>query len=346
VSAKRTPTAARREELKDEVLNEIWRMLSIEDPWAVRAPGSITWWAHRVAQHVRITDGGRPGGQHKRLRVSIEMDCLRGVAFDEAALSRLDRVNRLTTLAGLATESDTGRIFVASTAYVGEANVSWKKMLLGLTAGLSAALGHALSLSAADWGPGALVDESAHPVSGPRPDVDDILAVPAKVFCYYGAGESLFIGKDMEALQAIRPRPWVLASGGSDEFTAGFPFWGYLPAMMSGKTLDTALLQVTTEERNPTYGSGALLRLTLPLQLDEKMGLDVAAHLNRRESTEWTGFDHLGAWCANPPLRSVTYVCFLPSKLKQQLPPALLQMVWNMAARARWAAAVFGKADA
>ncbi len=42
----------------------------------------------------------------------------------------------------------------------------------------------------------------------------------------------------------------------------------------------------------------------------------------------------------------MTYASFLPSRIRDQVPVALRVMVWNMAARARWAAGVFGKSDA
>ena len=322
-------------------------MLSIEKEWAVREPSSLTWWAHRLAQRIRISKGG-PGARRGRVRVSIETDCLRDVVFDNGVLARADFANRLTTLAGFTAEPSTGRLFVASTAYVSKDNVSGQKIMLGLAAGLSATRAHAHAKGASDWGPSARADESAHPVSGLRQDEDDILSVPGKVFCHYGAGESSFIGEQIDSLHQIRPRPWVLATGGGSGFTAEFPFWGYIPAISGGsrKGPDTALLQVTTDERNPTYGSGALLRLTLPLALGEEECIETAARLNLRESTEWTGFDHLGAWCANPNLHAVTYVSFLPSRIRDQVHVALRGMVWNMAARARWAAGVFGKCDA
>ena len=42
--------------LTAEILDEIWRMLSIEEPWAVRTPDKITWWAHRTAQRITVSD--------------------------------------------------------------------------------------------------------------------------------------------------------------------------------------------------------------------------------------------------------------------------------------------------
>jgi hypothetical protein len=344
-TSRRRPTVASA--LSEEVLDRIWKLLSIEEEWAVREPWSLTWWAHRLAQRIRISKDA-PGGRRGRLRVSIETDCLRGLVFDHAGFARADAGNRLTTLAGFTQDPSTGRLFAASTAYVRKENIAWQKIILGLTAGLSATRAHGYARGASEWGPTAQADESAHPVNGFRPDEDDILWVPAQAFKPHGAGESLFIGGQMSSLLQIRPRPWVLASGGPTGITAEFPFWGYQPAgfVSSRKGPETALLQVTTNEKNPTYGSGALLRLSLPLALEGDECVETAARLNLRETTEWTGFDHFGAWCANPRMHSVTYVTFLPSGMHDQVPVVLRSMVWNMAARAKWAAGVFGECDA
>ncbi len=228
------------------------------------------------------------------------------MVFDRVALARADCGEQADDARRVHRGPSTGRLFAVSTAYVKKSNVSWQGHILGLTAGLSATRAHAHAKGASDWGPTARADESAHPVSGFRQDEDDILWVPGKVFCHYGAGESFFVGEQIDALHRMRPRPWVLATGGDSGFTAEFPFWGYSPAIFMGsqKGTETALLQVTTDERNPTYGSGVLLRLTLPSRARRR---GVRRHGSPPQSPREHGVDGLRSSSA-PGARIRTFI--------------------------------------
>ena len=178
--------------------------------------------------------------------------------------------------------------------------------------------------------------------------MDDILNVPIQM-AEDGKAPSRFAGELVERLAAPNSPVTSLASlsnGSATGFTAEFPYAGPRPAVAlagSQSPVETALLQVFTDQPHPQLGSGALVVLSLPVKLaaDDKDGTAAYANaLNFLEGTTDTGTSMLGAWCVDPTdPDSTAFVTFVPSAIARG---GILEnlCVYN-AVRTTWAHSVF-----
>jgi len=224
----------------------------------------------------------------------------------------------------------------AMTVY--QENLQWAKHLFLSVVGIQAADAHIkIGLGEVFH---AEPDASAHPTNGRRSQPDDTLDIIRSVFVPQGQGPAPFVAAEFEAALAMDPTPWVLANADGTGLTAEFPFSGGRPAVdqsMTGRggAPETALFTATAETRHPQLGSGALLRLALPVVLDPHQAADLAMRLNRLQVTEYADAPFLGAWCPDHHTNGVSFVTFLPSATHR---PGLLKvMAFNAALHTNWA---------
>jgi hypothetical protein len=99
----------------------------------------------------------------------------------------------------------------------------------------------------------------------------------------------------------------------------------------------TSTIFVHANADHPTYGSGALVVLQLPLEFSPVEVPMLANGLNGAEAREFTGFDFLGAWVPDPsePTR-LSFATFWPSGFA--MPSLIEATVQNLAMRNLWAA--------
>jgi hypothetical protein len=210
--------------------------------------------------------------------------------------------------------------------------VKWAQDLATSAIALQAAEGHGKVAALAELLKGK-VDSTCHPRSGERCVPDDMLNVIEHVFMPHGQRASPFTEAEFQSV--LNTRPGVLASGGGAGLTVEFPFVGGMPAGFS-RDLETALLQATGTQENPQLGSGALLRLSLPLGGAPERLDHMAQSMNYAETQDWTGAPLLGAWCTDERL-GLTFVSFLPTFIYR---PGLLNVMVQYAERrttwARW----------
>jgi hypothetical protein len=170
-----------------------------------------------------------------------------------------------------------------------------------------------------------------------------MLGIIETTFVPAGNEPSPFKQAEFDRLVAMETPPWVLATGGGPGLTAEFPFTGDRPAAWLRATgsedgPETALLKVNAAERHPQLGSGALLRLDLPIRVPEDGAARPAMTLNAAETTDWAEAHFLGAWC--PHDEGVTFASFLPARL--YTPGLLHSMIVCAAQRTEWARQFLG----
>ena len=120
--------------------------------------------------------------------------------------------------------------------------------------------------------------------------------------------------------------------------TAEFPLDNNSLSATAGDN-NTAMLQISRENRHPDIGPGLFIVLQMPHRIGDEKELErVINALNQSESLPLDSPPHFGAWCVGASLGdNPSYVTFLPNSL--HLPGIALNFaVWNFH-RAQFAAA-------
>jgi hypothetical protein len=315
--------------------------MKVDDKWSAREPRELSWWGHRLAQHV-WAEPARSSHDHEVVRVHATTALLRDVPDTPEMRARLATLNRFVSLGAFVWLPERRRIVLRCAACFHAGNLAWLQPLFLAAVGIQAADAHIKVDGLADL-LGGKPDASAHPRSGPRPEPDDMLNVIAAVFAPGGAGPSPWTGADFKAAADMTPRPWVLATADDAGLTAEYPLARDLPAV-AGKGPETALFTASSTDRHPQLGGGLLLRLQLPFPFTESHGSEVACNLNALETAGDRNTHTLGAWCVGPAgpgptaRQSVTFVSFIPAAAYRK---GLLQVLAvEMALRTRWIASV------
>lgn len=316
------------------VLDFVFKSMMIDTEWSVREPRGFTWWAHRFAQRV-WAEPARLDAAGEAIRVHAETDLLHKIPSNPQTAERFAVLNRSASLSAFVWDPEKERASLHCSAYVHAENVGWLKYLLAAAVSIQVADAH-IKVDGLAKVLGGEPDVSGHPSHGPRKAMDDMLNIIEGLFVPAGRDPSPFTEADFSAALGMKPNPWLLATGGPAGMTAEFSFSDDVPAALGGK--GTALFQASAEGSHPQLGSGALLRLTLPVELAADRAALLVGELNAAETREWGRCHLLGAWCTDPT--GITFVTFLPAAVHRR---GLLEaMVWSMALRARWAKEYLG----
>ena len=331
-----------------QAVDALFKRLMIEEEWSVRKPRGFTWWAHRVAQHV---EAGRPSwdGEREACALRVWTDVAKDV--DPTRAARVVGIaNIQQTLNALVWDSRERAIAECCTVVVTDQNICWLGKILAWVAVLQNAAAHSRVRGVSASG-GGVPAESNHPRNGERPEMDDILNVPAELIARAGKDESAFVGPCTEALGPFADQFGLLGFAGATGFTCEVPFTGSRRAMEMIATgglagPETALVRVSPDIQHPAFGSGVQLTLSLPMTFDKDQAPVIANHLNHTESKANTDTALLGAWCPDPSRDdgSVAFNAFVPNALAQ---PGLLEnLVLYLAVRSRFAASVLSPCSA
>jgi hypothetical protein len=113
-----------------------------------------------------------------------------------------------------------------------------------------------------------------------------------------------------------------LGTADATELTCEVPFTGTTPAIAGVAQgapefrKETSLVQIFTDAPHPQFGSGALLLMKLPLNVDPAKVTLLANQLNLVEAQRDTQTMLLGAWCPDPTSESTVAFCtFVPNAL-------------------------------
>ncbi len=334
-------------DLGGKALDLLYAKLMVDDDWSVRTDRDFTWWAYRLAQHVEVTPAYRGPDGATACDVRIWTDVATDIPPDERKVTGLMAiVNAQETMNALVWSSQAGSIFECCTSTIYADTVESWTDVLSIAAVMQNCAAHSRAHSVAE-AVGGRVAASDHPRSGERPAMDDILNVPGQLIAPEGAGSSRFAGRLMESLaEPDSPLSMVspLFTGGTEGLTAEFPYSGTVPAgalVGSPEPVETALLQVMTDQPHPELGSGVLMLLRLPVTFPPEAGCAIANELNLLESGTDTRTNLLGAWSVSPNSSGgddVVFVSFVPSLLARG--GVLENLCFYNAARSSWAHSV------
>jgi hypothetical protein len=303
----------------EEVLRFLTARMQIEAEWAVQEQSSFTWWAHTLAQRVWVAPPREVMGVVVRT-VHIETDLLAGVPMTASTWARLAGMNRFATLSAYVANQQQGTIRLHASVSLTPDN--W---LLGRSIAL-----HAMALQMADAFAeagelaaafGARVDATAHPRQGLRESPDEMIGV-VEIYQQRGEAESPFTADEIAELVHLEPRPWLMASNELHRLEADLDFASGMPAR----------LELDTEERHASLGSGLQMRLLLPLEPDDQ----IAQKLNANECLE-PDAHQLGAWCVDDE-RGLMFTGFVPAAA--HTPGLARALVYHLSARNEWARAL------
>jgi len=305
------------------VVNEIYDLMRIDAQWSVWEPRGFTWWGWHSAQRVWSEPGVDDHG-FRLYRLYAATELFDGFEnTDEQVLLLNDLTTHMTLSGMVAPKPRPGRIELAASVYVHQEIVDWAKLLFGTAVAMQAAeaailAGQLPSTKSAGLRPVT----SAHPRSGPRPEMDDMLNIFNRVNAE-GQSPSRYAGEEMEQLVAsLQQPPCVAASGDKMGVTAEFPYPG---------PVGTSLLQLRTTDKDPRAGNGLFVLLSIPEGKDDAATARHALELNRTElnSPTWTHF--LGSWVSKGTL---TYAAFYPNWVHRI--GGLRNIAMATVTRARW----------
>ncbi|MGE3275443.1 MAG: hypothetical protein AB7O67_10045 [Vicinamibacterales bacterium] len=301
-----------------QIIEFLFERMQIDDDWAVKQPGRFEWWAGPLAQRIWATPPRDVQGVTVTT-IHIETDLLREVPSTAEVFTRLAGLNRLCSLSAYVANTDTGKVQLHASVSVTEDN--WP---------LARALAlHAMALQVADAHMeaeplagvfGAAVDATAHPDTGRRKDLDEMLGV-LSIYEERGEGGSPFTTEEFAGLVHLEPRPWKTASSSRAGLEAELEFRTGSP--VSRLTLDGAF-------RHPALGAGLLIRLALPVEPDPT----IVQKLNAAERVLPDGHQ-LGGWAVDEEQELVCSV-FIPAAA--HVPNLMRALVYHMSARNDWAA--------
>lgn len=238
--------------------------MAIDERWSVREARGFTWWGHRLAQRV-WAEPARESHGASVVRIHAETAVLRKVLRGPGTSQKIGILNRWPSLSAFVWDPDHKRVTLRCAMTVHRENIGWAKSLFVAAAGIQAADAHikltqlsprGLYGDAADYGevgkrifekaeaarrriaaakggwPMVWADLSHHPRSGAREEPDGMLDIIRDFFVPQGQGPSPFTEDDFKTALAMKPAPWVQASGGGPELTAELAFTGSRPAAM------------------------------------------------------------------------------------------------------------------
>ena len=322
-------------------VDSLFRDLMVDKEWSTRRDRGFTWWGYRLAQHVAASPRFQGPDGATASRLNVWTDLVSDVEDHVAALRLCSVVNMQQTMSALVYDAERRTMSESFTAVLYADTVRGWAKVMATAAVIQNTAAHSRCQSLAEV-VGGRPNSTDHPVSGQRPEMDDMLNTPEQVIVPAGSGPSAFGGPLVERLDAMEMPLWTVHTGSSSGFTVEVEYSSDVPAAMAiaqGVPAGTALVQVSTEEGHPEFGSGALVLLKLPVTYDDEgEALEAANQLNCLETAGESGVPMMGAWCSEPDNDGLAFVSFVPSLLAR--PGVLENFVIYDTLRAKWAYSV------
>jgi hypothetical protein len=313
------------------VVDDIASALQLDPQWSLQSERGFTWWSKDLAQHVWAEAAIEDDGD-ELFRVHARAEMLRDFECSDKNVGIVDAIAGFATTSAYAIDIDEQTLSLTASMWMHAGTVDWVRRLFAFVTAVQAADAQvkAPMLAAVT---NATVAASAHPSSGPRPDIDDTNNILEDIVAPMGREPSRWAGDDMEqALEVISTAPFnFLATGGPDGLTAEFPFQS-----------KTALLRARTQSPHPQLGNGLLLLLSLPMTVDSAEGTQLAHELNQLEMASLSQAHYLGSWCCQD--KTVTHCAFFANALRFG-GRDLLNLILSAGARARWVNEFMSGAD-
>ena len=304
----------------------VFELMRIDAEWSIREPRGFTWWGKDHAQWVSATALTEDRGVLVS-RLMAVTDIVKGVPANLKTFSCLGTAHWLNgTLSGLVYDWSAGIVRYVTSATIHEQNQGWIQQVFAHSVAMQAAEAQAMGLYLAGQ-IGGQPATSAHPVSGPRPNPDDMLNWVSVL--PMAQQPSSWVGEEMESARETLTQISLACFGDRKAVSAEFPYL----------TL-TSLLEVDAAYRHPLVGNGLLMTLRLPDNADRET-LDRAAAVMNVLELETYPFGHFrGGWCVNAN-NDLTFQVFYPNVMC--LPGLAINLVLQMAGRAEWVATLNDK---
>jgi hypothetical protein len=324
-----------------QMVDSLYEQLMVDERWAIRSDRGFTWWGYRLAQHIEASSPTWSGDRDVCI-VRIWTDVAHNLDPASNPAPIVGMVNVHQDMNALVWDSSERTVTECCTAVVHEENIGWLSKVLAMAAVLQNTAAHSRAHAVADACGGAPAT-SDHPTSGPRAEMDDVLNIPEQLVIPAGAEPSAFAGQLCEGLGEFAASMGWMGSSDATGMTCEVPFTGDRPLFTQeygapDTVLETALVQVFTDQPHPEAGNGALIVMRLPVSPGAEQAPALANELNIVEAKGELGAPLLGAWC--PDVTStegngLAFCCFLPNLIAR---PGLLEnQIVYQAARAQFA---------
>lgn len=317
-----------------KTVGKLYRDMQIDTEWSLLSERGFTWWGQHYAQRIWADEPFESQGLLVT-RVNAETDFLKYSERSAKTEDMLAAGMMYASLSGPVIYQETGCIKLRCSLFIHEENQAWLTALFSLAAIMQYC---EVAFKAEELASilGLEPDKSAHPTSGCRPKMDEMLN-----FLDY-----LTIPEGQEPLEQITDEGFQNIAEEFSEYGLSFlanegGLSKYLPF---GN--ETALLQVKTREEHPSLGKGMLFLLSLPpeeiAEAVELAGpLILALNAQEQESSETGHF--LGSWCLGPGRGehklTPVFVTFLPALACT--PTVIINMVFSTLAHCHLAEKVF-----
>jgi hypothetical protein len=270
------------------------------------------------------------------VRLSAETAVLRNVPNTREVADRLAGFNHHASMSAFVWHPAQASISLRCVAYAHPETTESVKGLFLAACGLQAADAHikADPLARLLGGHPAV---SEHPLSGPRPQPDNMLSVIEQLFAPRGAGPGPFSDEEFAAAARSHVLPWT------NPEAKGLTLRGVV--LSADRPSGTGLLTMSGESRHPQLGSGLLSVLSIPIQYEPDMLLALSHELNLAEATTATARSYFfGAWFPElKPQQRLAFASFIPAASCR---PGLIEAIGlSMAARAAWATSLIEAAS-
>lgn len=262
-----------------------WRL---PKKWTQERPRGIAWYPHRLMYELIASPMFEDLGTQLS-RITSRVALVENVRQDlRKANWQLAMLNRFALGSALFLDSDTRTVWSLSSMLIHEETLAWRPSFYSGLAYIQVGQAERLAQSLAEALDGDVAVRE-HPTSGLRRDMDDFLSDFDRLASAGPKAHAFASAQEIQELEQLCPQIGLATFGSSQEgIAAEMEFGG-----------DTALFQLLVNQPHPTFGSGLLLLLQVPLNSDAEYALDCAATLNNYEATEGIKSHLQGAWTVN-----------------------------------------------
>lgn len=289
-----------------EALERLFDLMNIDEEWSVHRPRTFCWWGHRQCQEVSAGPAVRSEGI-----VICPLQARTAMVRDVPLSDRLElfvaTLNAQAALNAIVLDRAARKVYLSSYFVLHRGTLDSGLSLFASAVATQAVEAVLLAELFTSMGFGT-ADETPHPLSGWRPEPDEMLSVVEQLYGPIGRQPSRFPASEFERIERARKGPSVLTNASGASLTTEFPFTGTTPSILRFERLragedpgepETALFQATAEAEHPRYGSGCLLLLRLPGQESPRRSPTSSTSPRRPASSSATA-SAPGAWRTTP----------------------------------------------
>lgn len=325
-----------------EAVERIFNLLQVDEDWSIRRPRGFTWWSYRLAQHVDATEPW-DDDEFQLSRIRIRTEVVNSVDAATQPEKVVAVANMQESLSAVVWDPQEAAISECCTGIVHQENVGWLTRMLATAAIIQNSAAHGRAQGLAEI-LGGVPATSTHPVSGERPQPDEMLGSPGQLADQAREAGRSFIGPLCSGLGGMLSQCELLGFSDDKNFSCEVPFVGTTPIAakvalnLPGKSSqpETSLLRIYPDVEHPNYGAGALVTLLLPIVFDPDEIPSLVNNLNLAEAKANIHSNMLGAWCPDPTNKkqnTIAFTAFLPALLAE--PGILENQVIFQAVRSR-----------